>query len=98
MKIMMAKSWAHNLTEWLRRDDGCFQMFYADRKVPHPDLGECWVGQFVEGICLVDVHFPIDAVRLCTAKEIKKYTKGIMVRGKWALPFKFRVEDFAKEL
>jgi hypothetical protein len=94
-KIIFAKSWAHKgLSDMKRKDDGDYDIASASVVVNHPELGRCYVGSFVCGIGAFHVHFPADAVRIATADELDKYTKGRFA-STFAPPFQIEAERFA---
>lgn len=97
-RLMMAKAFAHvGLTGMKRRDNEVWELASAKRHVIHPDLGPCWVGSFVAGVGAFDVHFPDDAVRICTGVEVAKYTTGKFT-STFRPSFTYTEADFKRDL
>jgi hypothetical protein len=53
---------------------------FIQREGEHEALGPCWVGWFVFGIGMYDVHFAKEDVRPPTEDELAKYAKRGCVR------------------
>jgi hypothetical protein len=93
--LMMAKAYAHKgLTDMKRRDQETWSLIRVRGKTPHPDLGECWTGSFVEGVGAFDVHFPMDAARPCTRDEKERYLKTVF-GSTFAPSFRLEESEFA---
>lgn len=94
-KLIMARSWAHKgLSDMKRKDDEEYDLASVSAVTHHPELGPCYIGAFVCGIGAFHVHFPADAVRICTAPEVERYTGGRFGRT-FAPSFQVAPEEFA---
>ncbi len=94
-KLAMARSLAHKgLTDMKRRDDDEYFIIVPEARTQHPNLGECLVGKRLEGIGAFHVHFPVDAVRVASLKEVEFYTTKVKVGRSYAPSYHLRPADF----
>jgi len=96
-KYAIPARWAHVLAtkmEWSA--EGAKDLIYIESRVTHETLGDCYVGWFVCGIGLYNVHFPVGEVRACTPEEVERWTSN-PIRSTFADPCWLKREDFAVE-
>lgn len=93
-KYMMAKAWAHKSLDMKLTELDDWDIIRASYQVDHPELGTCFVGNFITGVGMIEVHYPADSVRPCTPEEKAKY-----VAATFSFPgginFKLMEKDFA---
>jgi hypothetical protein len=93
-KLVHVTAYAHKLTDMALKetDDDA----WVSRVTDHPTLGKCYVGSFLTGIGLFNVHFPVDAVRVLDRLQRAEYL-GRTYGGAGRRPWKLRSEHLATQ-
>ena len=92
----MARAYAHKLATKMQRENlDEYEEVVAVEIVEHPTLGRCFIGNFILGLGLFNVHFPADAVRPATEAEIAQLTSHTY--GGCGQRFRLKREEFATQ-